>query len=195
MTPFPVPTQRRLQDTTKAVILTKEKPSFPVPVTHTHTLFIRVGQRTISAQRQVLAEMESEMERPYPASCWRRARCQHPGGAGKCGRETGAEWNPAGWTPRCRLPPRPAGALGSLCEDGRRRTSAHGATDRDSKTWKKKAQLKTCLKGVVLHLYSHGLGLDDVNLVPVSTPHLVVHHRHAADWVVGSTQVQQVVVG
>lgn len=45
----------------------------------------------------------------------------------------------------------------------------------------KKAQLKTCLKGVVLHLYSHGLGLDDVNLVPVSTPHLVVHHRHTAD--------------
>lgn len=35
MTPFPVPTHRRLQDTTRAVILTKEKPSFPVPATHT----------------------------------------------------------------------------------------------------------------------------------------------------------------
>lgn len=33
MTPFPVPTHRRLQDTIRAVILTKEKPSFPVPVT------------------------------------------------------------------------------------------------------------------------------------------------------------------
>lgn len=32
MTPFPVPTQSRLQDTMRAVILTKEKPSLPVPV-------------------------------------------------------------------------------------------------------------------------------------------------------------------
>ncbi len=34
-TPFPVPTHRRLQETIRAVILTKEKPSLPVPVTHT----------------------------------------------------------------------------------------------------------------------------------------------------------------
>lgn len=32
MTPFPVPTHNRLQDTIRAVILTKEKPSFPVPI-------------------------------------------------------------------------------------------------------------------------------------------------------------------
>lgn len=32
MTPFPVPTHSRLQETIRAVILTKEKPSFPVPV-------------------------------------------------------------------------------------------------------------------------------------------------------------------
>lgn len=32
MTPFPVPTHKRLQDTIRAVILTNEKPSFPVPV-------------------------------------------------------------------------------------------------------------------------------------------------------------------
>lgn len=31
MTPFPVPTHRRLHETIKAVILTNEKPSFPVP--------------------------------------------------------------------------------------------------------------------------------------------------------------------
>jgi hypothetical protein len=31
MTPFPVPTHRRLQDIMRAVILTKEKPSLPVP--------------------------------------------------------------------------------------------------------------------------------------------------------------------
>lgn len=31
MTPFPVPIHRRLHDTMRAVILTKEKPSLPVP--------------------------------------------------------------------------------------------------------------------------------------------------------------------
>lgn len=31
MTPFPVPIHRRLHDTMRAVILTNEKPSFPVP--------------------------------------------------------------------------------------------------------------------------------------------------------------------
>lgn len=31
MTPFPVPTHKRLQDMTRAVILTNEKPSLPVP--------------------------------------------------------------------------------------------------------------------------------------------------------------------
>ncbi|KAG8129118.1 hypothetical protein E2320_016084, partial [Naja naja] len=31
MTPFPVPTHKRLQDTIRAVILTNENPSFPVP--------------------------------------------------------------------------------------------------------------------------------------------------------------------
>lgn len=46
-----------------------------------------------------------------------------------------------------------------------------------------------------LYLYPHGLGLDDVDLVPVAAPHLVVHHTHTADGVVRPTQVQQVVVG
>lgn len=31
MTPFPVPTHSRLHETIRAVILTKEKPSLPVP--------------------------------------------------------------------------------------------------------------------------------------------------------------------
>ncbi len=35
MTPFPVPTHSRLQEIIRAVILTKEKPSFPVPVKDT----------------------------------------------------------------------------------------------------------------------------------------------------------------
>lgn len=33
-TPFPVPIHKRLHDTISAVILTKEKPSFPVPNTN-----------------------------------------------------------------------------------------------------------------------------------------------------------------
>lgn len=45
------------------------------------------------------------------------------------------------------------------------------------------------------YLDFHGLGLDDVDLVAVAAPHLVVHHSHAADGVVGAAQVQQVVIG
>lgn len=35
----------------------------------------------------------------------------------------------------------------------------------------------------------HGLGLDDVHLVLVATPHAVVHNSHAADGVVRVAQV------
>ena len=45
------------------------------------------------------------------------------------------------------------------------------------------------------YLYPHGLGLYNVDFVPVATPHLVVDHCHAADGVVRPAQVQQVVVG
>ena len=41
MTPLPVPTQRRLQDTMRAVILTNEKPSFPVPEGDQHDSLLR----------------------------------------------------------------------------------------------------------------------------------------------------------
>lgn len=53
MTPFPVPTHRRLQDTTRAVILTKEKPSLPVPATHTSPIqqpTRRAGTHEVSEQ-------------------------------------------------------------------------------------------------------------------------------------------------
>lgn len=40
MTPFPVPTHSRPQDTIRAVILTKEKPSLPVPATHTQNTYL-----------------------------------------------------------------------------------------------------------------------------------------------------------
>lgn len=49
--------------------------------------------------------------------------------------------------------------------------------------------------GQVTHLYLHTLWLDDVDFVLVAAPHLVVHHGHAADGVVGPPQVHQVVVG
>lgn len=45
------------------------------------------------------------------------------------------------------------------------------------------------------NLNIHNPGIDDVDFVPVATPNLVVHNMHAADWVVGFAQVQQVVVG
>lgn len=51
--------------------------------------------------------------------------------------------------------------------------------------------LMTCLSC----LYFHSFGLDDVDLVPVAAPHFIMHHRHAADGVMRTTQVQQVVVG
>lgn len=45
------------------------------------------------------------------------------------------------------------------------------------------------------YLYPHGFGLDDIDLISVATPHLVMDYRHAADGVVGPPQIQQVVVG
>lgn len=47
-------------------------------------------------------------------------------------------------------------------------------------------QYKPCQ---MMYLYPHGLGLDDVDLVPVATPHLVMHHCHTADRVVRPAQV------
>lgn len=44
-------------------------------------------------------------------------------------------------------------------------------------------------------LYFHSFGLDDVDLVPVPTPHFIMHHSHAPDRVMRTAQVQQVVVG
>lgn len=45
------------------------------------------------------------------------------------------------------------------------------------------------------YLYRHGFGLDNVNLISVATPHLVMDYSHAADGVVWPPQIQQVVVG
>ncbi|KAK2097297.1 hypothetical protein P7K49_022748 [Saguinus oedipus] len=49
-------------------------------------------------------------------------------------------------------------------------------------------------EGNSTRLNLHGLGLDDVHLVLVPTPHTVIHNRHAADRVVRVAQVHQVIV-
>lgn len=46
----------------------------------------------------------------------------------------------------------------------------------------------------VTHLDLHALWLDDVDLILVAAPDLVVDHGHAADGVVRTAQVHQVVV-
>lgn len=48
--------------------------------------------------------------------------------------------------------------------------------------------------GRVTHLNLHALWLDDVDLVLVAAPDFVVDHGHAADGVVRTAQVHQVVV-
>lgn len=45
------------------------------------------------------------------------------------------------------------------------------------------------------HLDLHALWLDDVDLILVAAPDLIVDHGHAADGVVRTAQVHQVVVG
>ncbi len=59
-----------------------------------------------------------------PASCWRRARCRRPEGAGRCERGTAWEWSPVWWTPRYHRRPRPADVPGYPYEGGRQMTSA-----------------------------------------------------------------------
>lgn len=63
----------------------------------------------------------------HPASCWRMARCPHPGGAGVCVHGRGAGWSPAGSTPTLRRRSTLAAAPDSLYVGGRRRTSAAAA--------------------------------------------------------------------
>lgn len=47
----------------------------------------------------------------------------------------------------------------------------------------------------VTHLNLHALGLNDMNLVFVAAPHLIVDDRHAADGVMRPAKIHEVVVG
>ena len=49
--------------------------------------------------------------------------------------------------------------------------------------------------GFETHLNLHAFWLNDVNLVLVAAPHFVVDYSHAADGVMRSTEVHEVVVG
>ena len=40
------------------------------------------------------------------------------------------------------------------------------------------------------YLNSHGSWVDDLDLVPVPTPHLVMYHSHAANRMMGTAKVQ-----
>lgn len=117
MTPFPVPIHRRLHDTNRAVILTNEKPSFPVPNKKEHV----EGQIWVILWQVLWYLKESRTD---PAFCWRRARCRRPGGAGRCERGTAWEWSQVWWTPRSRRHPRPADVPGCPSEGEHQMTSA-----------------------------------------------------------------------
>lgn len=112
-------------------------------------------------------------------------------------RETAAESNPNGWTPRYRPQPKLADELDSLCEDERQKTSAPTRRIYIVKRLTLTLQdNRWCdLRDKTLYLYPHGFGLDDIDLVSVAAPHLVVDYSHAADGVVGAAQIQEVVVG
>lgn len=59
-TPFPVPTQRRLPAMSRAVILTKEKPSFPVPRKHERKLGSQWGLWARSALGKFCLELSKQ---------------------------------------------------------------------------------------------------------------------------------------
>lgn len=61
MTPFPVPTHRRLQEIIRAVILTNEKPSLPVPATHTQSMHLFI----VSIHVQMTWKMEFSIYLKY----------------------------------------------------------------------------------------------------------------------------------
>lgn len=119
-------------------------------------------------------------------------QCPHPGGAGAYERGRGAGSSPVGSTPTHRHRSRLAAAPGSPCEGARQRTSTGGK--KPSSVWREAApRLK--LASFVAHLNLHVLGLDDVDFVLVAAPNLIVDHSHAADGVVRTAEVHEVVVG
>lgn len=54
ITPLPVPIHRRLHDTIRAVILTNEKPSLPVPGTQTKLLSLHFQNMLLLSRRMIV---------------------------------------------------------------------------------------------------------------------------------------------
>lgn len=118
ITPLPVPIHRRLHDTIRAVILTNEKPSLPVPGTQTELLSLHFQNKLL------LCLLKTDDCTTDPAFCWHRAQCRHPGGAGRCERGRAWGWSRVWWTPRYRRRPRPADVPDCLYEGGHQMISA-----------------------------------------------------------------------
>lgn len=125
------------------------------------------------------------------------ARCPHPGGAGVCVHGRAAGWSPAGSTPTRRHRSTLAAAPDSPYVGGRRRTSAAAADQLMIMFGYNKNAEADCLSVRMrwTHLDLHALGLDDMDLVLVAAPNLVVDHSHAADGMMRPAEVHQMVVG
>lgn len=78
----------------------------------------------ISAFSKHAAVVKTDDCRTDPTFCWHRARCRHPGGAGRCERGTAWGWSRVWWTPRYRRRPRPADVPDCPYEGGHQMISA-----------------------------------------------------------------------
>lgn len=132
MTPFPVPTHNRFPPISRAVIRTNEKPNFPVPVDQCQNIaeikccwsqFCKIKSLALTNTYSINGWEKKKREECYQASCWRRARCPHPEGAGVWAHGIIAVWSPNGWTPIRRLRSRRAAWPGSPGEDERQMIS------------------------------------------------------------------------
>lgn len=132
------------------------------------------------------------------------ALCLHPGGAGACAHDRDARLNPVGSTPRLHHQSRLAAVPDSPSEGGHRRTSAkqkgfsgvyYIITTKNNTEAADVSSAQRCDSGLVPHLYLHALWLNDVDLVLVAAPHFIVDDGHAADGVMRSAEVHEVVVG
>lgn len=109
-----------------------------------------------------------------------------------------ARSSPAGSTPTRRRRSTLAAAPDSPYEGGRRRTSTEQQisslfllhyTSVEASAPKTNDQSRDVTAGFIAHLDLHALGLDDVDLVLVAAPDLVVDHSHAADGVMRPAEV------
>lgn len=191
MTPFPVPIHKRLHETIRAVILTNEKPSLPVPAGQQDAFSVLLWNPTpvftadcdlVLTEHLADVGLDVDVLEVLVCVCVEQS-------------ESGVQLDGH---------PDPVPMPGQLTDLAvLTRVGVEGFL-REREKWKREP---TCwsygpfgigslswLK-VSLHLNLHGSGMHHMDLVPVAAPHTVMHHGHAADGVVLLPQVQQVVVG